>query len=85
MNDLNDLRKKIDKIDDDIIKLLSERFAVVKNIGEYKKERGLDVFDQDRETAILNKISDKINNPEYRGHILKIYAEILNASKSMQY
>ena len=84
MNDLDTFRNKIDEIDDNIVKLLMERFAVVKDIAEYKKERGLDVFQQAREAEILKKISDKINNDEYKNYILKIYAEIFGASKSIQ-
>jgi shikimate dehydrogenase len=76
MNDLNALRSKIDEIDDKIMKLLEARFAAAKEIGEYKNSRGLDVFDQDRENEILDKISDK--------YILKIYSEILEMSKAAQ-
>ena len=85
MNELNDLRNNIDEIDDSIVKLLSERFDVVKNIAEYKKERGLEIFQQDREAAVLKRISDKVNNQEYKEYILKIYAVVLETSKSMQY
>jgi len=82
--DLNTFRNKIDETDDSIVKLLMERFAVVKEIAEYKKERGLDIFQQARETEIMKKIADKIDNEEYRDYILKIYSEILDASKSLQ-
>jgi len=82
--DLNTYRNKIDEIDDNIVKLLLERFAVVKDISEYKKTRGLDVFQQAREAEILKKIADKIENDEYKEYILKIYADIFDASKSLQ-
>jgi len=82
--DLNAFRNKIDGIDDNIVKLLMERFAVVKDISEYKKEHGLDVFQQAREAEIMKKIADKADNDEYRDYILKIYSEIFNASKSLQ-
>jgi len=84
MSDLNTFRNKIDEIDDNIVKLLLERFAVAKDIAEYKRERGLDVFQKAREAEILKKIADKINDDEYRDYILKIYAEIFDASKSIQ-
>jgi len=76
MSGLKDLRDKIDNIDDKIIALLKERFAVVKDVGEYKKLHGLEVLNQGREAEILNKITDK--------YILNIYAEILKSSKEMQ-
>jgi len=82
--DLNTFRNKIDGIDDNIVKLLMERFAVVKELSEYKKAHGLDVFQQAREAEILKKIADKIDNEEYKDYILKIYTEIFGASKSLQ-
>ena len=82
--DLNTYRNKIDEIDDNIVKLLLQRFDVVKDISEYKKERGLDVFQQAREAEIMKKIADKIDNDEYRDYILKIYSEIFGASKTLQ-
>jgi len=82
---LSDLRKKIDETDDKIVELLLERFEVVKNIAEYKKARGLEIFQQAREAEVLQNISDKIDNPEYKEYILKIYAEILETSKLLQH
>ena len=85
---LNDFRNKIDEIDENIVKLLLERFAVVKDIAEYKKERGLDVLQKAREAEVLKKIADKIesieDNGEYKNYILDIYAGIFEASKSLQ-
>ena len=80
MSELNEFRKKIDEIDNNIIELLLSRFTVVKDVAEYKKERGLEIFQKDREAEILAKIADKTDN-EY---ILEIYKTILQTSKSSQ-
>ena len=85
MNDLNDFRSKIDGIDDKIAELLVERFAVVKNIAEYKKAHGLEIFQKDREAEVLKKIADKIENQDYKKYIIDIYKTILKTSKSSQY
>jgi len=84
MNDLHSLRKKIDDIDGRIVKLLLERFIVVNDIAEYKKEHGLEVLQKSREAEVLKNIADKIDTAEYREYILKIYAEILETSKLSQ-
>lgn len=58
MNDLNKYRKQIDKIDDKLLKLFSQRMEVVKKVGEYKKKNNLKVKDAKREKIIIqNKIS----------------------------
>ena len=88
--DLNNLRSKINKIDGKIAELLLQRFAVVKDISEYKKARGLDVLQKNREAEVLQNISDKIDktglreNQEYKKYIIEIYETILKTSKSSQ-
>lgn len=49
VKEIEKLRKKIDLIDERIIKLLSERMETSKKIGQIKKERNLDVLDSTRE------------------------------------
>jgi len=84
MNDLTDFRKKIDGIDENIVKLLLERFAVVQNVAEYKKIHNLAIFQQDREAEVLKNIGDKTENQAYKKYILDIYEIILKTSKLSQ-
>ena len=42
--DLLDLRKEIDKIDDQLIPLLQHRMDISRQVAAYKAERGLPVF-----------------------------------------
>jgi len=59
MNKLLQYRKKIDKINSGIFKLLAERMKVVGKIGEYKKKKGMKVLDKKREKEILQKLEKK--------------------------
>ncbi len=52
-NTLEDLRKNIEQIDDEIIKLLSARAKEAKNIGLLKQKGGLKVLDLDREKKLI--------------------------------
>ncbi|MCL2774541.1 MAG: chorismate mutase [Oscillospiraceae bacterium] len=87
--DLKDLRGKIDEIDDNIVKLLLNRFDVTQNVAEYKKENNLDILQQGREDEVLHNIAEKIKNSgkseDYQKYILHIYRDILDASKMLQY
>ncbi len=51
--ELENLRSKIDKIDLEIIHLLSQRFEVSRKIGEFKKLKSLPVVDESRWTSLL--------------------------------
>lgn len=81
MNSLDKYRKEIDKIDDSIIELLEQRFNLVVEIGQYKKENNLPVFDAKRESAIKQKFKTK----KYQDSLSNIYDTILKESKTIQY
>ena len=82
--DLNNLRNKINEIDDNIVEFLLERFAVVKDVAEYKKANGLEILQKNREEEVLQNISDKIGDRECKEYILYIYQSILETSKKSQ-
>jgi monofunctional chorismate mutase len=84
MNELNILREQIDDIDAQIVKLLCDRFSVVKNVAEYKKAHGVEILQKSRETEVLDKIAGNVNEWEYKRYILEIYAAVLKTSKDFQ-
>jgi len=56
-NDLiNELRKKIDSIDAELLNLLVKRKVISKQIGEYKRQKHLPIKDCNREEKLLNKL-----------------------------
>ncbi|EZQ06959.1 MULTISPECIES: chorismate mutase [Acidianus] len=55
MNEIEDLRKKIDEIDESIIRLLFSRFQISSQIGKIKKERGLPITNEEREIIVREK------------------------------
>ena len=83
MEDIQDLRREIDKIDQEIVKLFNHRLEIAKKIALYKKANNLAVLDQKREDALLEKIS-KISQDEYKEETLKLYDGILKISKDYQ-
>jgi chorismate mutase len=52
-NKLDELRKIIDEIDDDIINALKKRIQVIEQIGAYKKEHNIAIFQLQRWQEIL--------------------------------
>ena len=41
---LNDIRKKIDALDTELLELLSQRADLVHKVGEIKKKEGLQIY-----------------------------------------
>ncbi len=56
---LQDLRQKIDRIDDQILLLLKERIGFMEEIGTIKKQNSLSIRDDKREKEKLKIIEQK--------------------------
>ena len=54
--DLQDYRKQIDAIDNELLRLFKERMDIVRQIALYKKEHDLPVLNAEREKEILDAI-----------------------------
>lgn len=55
---LDDIRKQIDKVDSQLLDLLSERADLVHQVGQIKNE-GLQIYAPEREDALLKKLLEK--------------------------
>ena len=85
MNNLDELRKKIDGIDMGILELLSNRIDIAKLIAQIKNENNLQVFQPEREKIIIETIKKRaieLGLPEK--FVLDIYELILDQSKKSQ-
>ena len=82
---LEDLRKKIDETDARIVKLISERISIVREIGREKNKQGKQIEDTEREGRVLENIR-KVAQEENldQEDINSIYRQIVNMSKSVQ-
>lgn len=57
--DLSDLRKQIDEIDEQILAILAKRMRVSREIAQFKKEHNMPVLQAGRYDEILNKRSEQ--------------------------
>lgn len=78
------LRKKIDQIDQQILKLLSERGKQVVKIGKIKKSQGSNFHVPERESKLLEALKKANRGPYTNEAIETIYREILSASLALE-
>lgn len=64
MKNLEDLRKQIDEIDDQILDFLIKRMEIVKKVGQLKKKNNIPVFDESRWQKVIKS---------KKGFVKKIY------------
>lgn len=83
MRDIKELRKRLDSIDDELVRLLAERTETVKEVGLYKKSSGFPLNDPGREASIIERLTDKapLIAKEY---IPGIMTAVFAASKKLQ-
>jgi chorismate mutase len=84
INSVEKLRQEINRIDDSIIRLISERFKVVKSLGQLKQQTGITVNDYLRETKILQRLKHKSNGKIPSGIIEELYRLIFFYSRIEQ-
>lgn len=83
-NELENLRKRIEGINDEILALLQERGTLAKKIGEEKRKQGTQVYDPQREKEMLNHLIDNNQGPYNDNTIKQLFKEIFKASTDLQ-
>ena len=81
---LSGLREEIDRVDEEILSLLTRRQAAAHAIGRMKAEQGMDVFDPVREKEVLQKLISLSDGNLSGEHTRNIFREIISASRSVQ-
>ena len=80
--DITEYRNKIDEIDEEIVKLLSERLQIGGKIGTLKALKGQKIRDQQREAEVLRSRGDLA--PEYRDAIEAIFDTIMAQTREVE-
>ena len=83
-NDIHDLRKDIDIIDEKIFDLLVKRFSISDEIGKLKLLKRVDIDDPGREKQIIDRIDSKMRGRITRSEIIAILGPIFSVSKKKQ-
>jgi len=77
---LKELRKKIDELDHQLVKLLNERARVVVEIGKLKTRTDKPVYSPDREKDVLARIVKINEGPLPDGCLIAIWRELMSGS-----
>ena len=85
MDQLIKAREAINQIDKELAELFVKRMTAVKEVACYKEERGLPIFDPDREAELLEKNSSMIEDDALRSYYLLIQKEMMRVSRAYQH
>jgi len=82
--ELKNLRKKIDNLDKNIIKLLNLRAKITLDVAKVKGKSGKSIYAPERESEVLNKVSLLNCGPLDTEAISAIYREVMSASLALE-
>ena len=80
---LDDLRKRIDEIDDLILQSLDERARVVGEVARVKRDGNLPTYDPEREQLVLDRLAARAG-PFPAAAIRAVYREVMSACLALE-
>jgi chorismate mutase len=84
MMEIDDLRKRIDLLDDVLLRIFNERARLALEIGHVKKERGLPVYDPGREKRIFARMKGDNPGPLDDGAIVRLFERVVDESRRLE-
>lgn len=84
MKSLEQCRQEIDEIDRQLIELFEKRMNVSKDVITYKLAHDLEIYQPEREKAVIEKNKARIHNPELVAYGEKFIQEVMDISKEYQ-
>ncbi len=84
MTHIDELRKSIDAIDDQLVELLEKRMGIVRQVAEFKKHNSVNVKDRNREEEIINRIVGNLKDDSFSESMAELMDAIFRISRKMQ-
>jgi chorismate mutase/prephenate dehydratase len=81
---LDDLRSRIDAIDDGILALLEQRADIVAGVARAKRDAGLPAYDPEREREVLERLAQKGAGRFPRESLTAVFREVMSACLALQ-
>lgn len=82
--DIDELRKRIDLMDDVLLRVFNERARIALEIGHLKKELGLPVFDPGREKRIFARMKGDNPGPLDDGAVTRLFERVVDESRRLE-
>jgi len=80
---IEEIRKQIDAVDDEIARLYGERMARVLEIAAAKAKCGASAADPEREKRIIKRVAKAVK-PELRGYLERVFQALFETSREYQ-
>jgi chorismate mutase len=81
---IDELRRKIDALDERLVVLLNTRAACALELGRLKEALGLDVYQPDRERAVLAQVRRLNQGPLDDDAMTRLFERIIDEARRLE-
>lgn len=85
MADIEKARREINEIDREMASLFERRMQAAKEVAQYKKERGLALYDATREKEVIERNSELVGDDDIRSYYVNFLQYEMDLSKKYQH
>jgi chorismate mutase-like protein len=82
--EISDWRKKIDEVDEQIVRLINQRAEAAQAIGALKQKSELPVYEPQREKDVFEHVRRSNQGPLSNTEIVDIYERIIDVMRALQ-
>ncbi|MBO4901597.1 MAG: chorismate mutase [Lachnospiraceae bacterium] len=82
--DLTECRKKLDEIDEKLVRLFEERMCISEQVAAYKAEHDLPVLDAKREEEKLEALRQCTKDARNEEAVTQLFEKIMELSRQRQ-
>ena len=81
VKDIDDLRQRIDWIDEQLVRLLNARAECALQVGQYKKAAGMDIYQPARERANVQRLN---TGPLDDGAVKRLFERVIDEARRLE-
>jgi chorismate mutase len=81
---LDVLRREIDSIDEQVVRLLNERAKCALAVGREKKEAGLEIYQPIREAEVLSHVQRINRGPLDDGAVKRLFERVIDEARRLE-
>jgi chorismate mutase-like protein len=82
--EISDWRKKIDELDEQIVRLINQRAEAARALGQLKRTADLPVYEPRREQDVFNHVRATNPGPLDDAEIQHVYERIVDVMRTLQ-
>lgn len=81
---LNDFRGRIDRLDEELVRLLNARATCANEIGWLKGRAGMEIYEPAREQAVLEHVRQANPGPLGGDAVARVFERIIDESRRLE-